>query len=305
MGYIGRFAPSPSGPLHLGSLVAAVASYLHARIAGGQWLIRIEDIDPPRETPRASQQILETLAAFELHSDQDVLFQSKYLDDYLQSANRLLASGQAYRCSCSRQDIRHAGRISPAGYRYPGTCRTRTIHERPTSVRVRANQAIGTFQDELQGICRYNIHATIGDYVIFRNDGLPAYHLAVVLDDARQGITHVARGCDLLETTGLHIHLQQTLGLATPIYSHFPVVINAAKQKLSKRTGAEAILPEDAPKLGPEILRYLGLDPPKSLCGRNLHALWTWASEIWNPALLSGKTELLETPPIVETGKIY
>ena len=295
MGYIGRFAPSPSGPLHLGSLVAAVASYLHARIAGGQWLIRIEDIDPPREAPQASRQILETLAAFELHSDQDILFQSRHFENYLEIANKLLASGQAYRCSCSRQDIRHAGRVTPVGYRYPGTCRTRTIHEQPTSVRVRANQALGSFQDELQGTCRYNIDATTGDYVIFRNDGLPAYHLAVVLDDARQGITHIARGYDLLATTGLHIHLQQTLGLPIPKYAHFPVVVNAAKQKLSKRTGAKAVLPEDARRLAPEILRYLGADPPKSLCGRNPYHLWAWASKIWNPALLRGKAKLLES----------
>jgi glutamyl-Q tRNA(Asp) synthetase len=296
MEYIGRFAPSPSGPLHLGSLVAAVASYLHARSAGGQWLVRIEDIDPPRQVPLASEQILATLAAFELHSDEDVFFQSRHIDDYLQASTRLLAAGQAYRCSCSRREIRDESRAGPIGHRYPGTCRTRTIHERPTAVRVRSDQGLGSFQDELQGTCRYDVEATIGDYVIFRNDGLPAYHLAVVLDDARQGITHVARGVDLLQTTGQHIHLQQTLGLPTPQYFHFPVVVNSAKQKLSKRTGARAVLPQDAIKLAPEILRYLGLEPPRSLCGQNPRQLWAWASETWDPRALRGQTELLERP---------
>ena len=296
MEYIGRFAPSPSGPLHLGSLVAAVASYLHARCANGQWLVRIEDIDPPREAPGATDDILATLAAFDLNSDQDVFFQSQHLDDYQLAAADLLSNGLAYRCSCSRREIRDEGRAGPLGHRYPGTCRTRTTHDRPTAVRVLTDGSAGSFEDELQGTCRYDIQSTIGDYVIFRNDGLPAYHLAVVLDDARQGITHVVRGIDLLQTTGLHIHLQRTLGLATPQYFHLPVIVNSAKQKLSKRTGAQPIDHKDAVALAPEILRYLGLEPPQSLSGARPGEFWAWASEAWNPHVLRGGTEVPERP---------
>ena len=226
MEHIGRFAPSPSGPLHLGSVVAAVASYLHACRVGGRWLVRIEDIDPPRETPGATEQILATLAAFDLQPDDDVLFQSHLTDDYRETASKLLESGRAYRCSCSRRQIRDAGLVGPLGHRYPGTCRNQQSLKGPTAIRVRADNGTGSFEDELQGTCHYDIQATTGDYVIFRNDDLPAYHLAVVMDDVRQGITHVARGIDLLDTTGIHIHLQQALELPTPQYFHFPVIVN-------------------------------------------------------------------------------
>jgi glutamyl-Q tRNA(Asp) synthetase len=296
MEYIGRFAPSPSGPLHLGSLVAAVASYLHARRQNGRWLVRIEDIDPPREVPGATEKILATLAAFGLNSDREIYYQSQHLEDYRQAATDLLSSGRAYRCSCTRRDIRDDGRAGPLGYRYPGTCRTRSTHERPTAIRVRADKASGNFTDELQGKCSYDVLASVGDYVIFRNDGLPAYHLAVVLDDARQGVTHVVRGVDLLQSTGLHIHLQRTLSLPTPEYCHLPIIVNAAKQKLSKRTGARAIEPADAAAMAPEILGYFGLKPPEYLCGRHPEELWAWAADAWEPGRLRNQTEILERP---------
>ncbi len=295
MQYVGRFAPSPSGPLHLGSLTAAVASYLHARRSQGEWLVRIEDIDPPREMPGATGMILEALEAFDLSWDRDVLYQSQHLEDYQRVAAELLAEGRAYRCSCSRRDIREEGRAGPLGYRYAGHCRRRKRHTRATAIRVRSDASAGSFEDGLQGPHRYDVHASVGDYVRFRSDGLPAYHLAVVLDDARQGITHIVRGIDLLHMTGLHIHLQQTLDLPTPQYLHVPIIVNSAGQKLSKRTGARPVEPRDTAAYAHEILMYLGLKPPLSMHGARPRDLWAWACEYWPPDAMQGQTELVET----------
>lgn len=298
MQYVGRFAPSPTGPLHVGSLTAAVASYLYARRAHGEWLVRIEDIDPPREMPGATGRILETLDAFDLNWDRDVFYQSQHLEEYQRVAAELLAQGRAYRCSCSRREIRGdgSGKPSPLGYRYAGYCRRRKYHERATSIRIRVDRSAGSFDDGLQGPCQYDVHASVGDYVIFRRDGLPAYHLAVVLDDAKQGITHVVRGIDLLDTTGLHIHLQQTLGLATPQYLHLPIIVNAAGTKLSKRTGAQPVEPRGAAARAHEILLYLGLQPPQSMRGARPRELWTWACQSWNPDAMKFQTKLIEKP---------
>ncbi len=297
MRYIGRFAPSPTGPLHVGSLTAAVASYLHARRAHGEWLVRIEDIDPPREMPGATAMILAALKAFDLDWDRDVFYQSRHVSEYQQIAEDLLAQGSAYRCSCSRREIREDGSVGDLGPRYAGTCRGRQRHERNTSIRVRSDNSTGSFEDELQGLRRYDVEASVGDYVILRNDGLPAYHLAVVLDDARQGITDVVRGIDLLDTTGLHIHLQQTLALPTPAYLHLPVITNAAGQKLSKRTGARAVEPQHAVDLAPEILAYLGLEVPRSMYGARPRDLWAWACKRWEPTNLRGCGEITEHAP--------
>ena len=294
MQYVGRFAPSPTGPLHIGSLTAAVASFLHARRSHGEWLIRIEDIDPPREMPGATRMILEALDAFDLPWDRDVFYQSQQLEEYRNVAAGLLDQGRAYHCSCSRRELRAAGSADPLGHRYPGRCRRRKHHDRATALRVRTDQSAGSFHDGLQGSCCYDVHASVGDYVIFRRDGLPAYHLAVVLDDAKQGITHVVRGIDLLPTTGLHIHLQQTLGLPTPRYLHLPIIVNSAGQKLSKRTGAKPVEPKDAAACAPEILTYLGLNPPRSLRGARPRELWTWAYRHWEPDQLQGQTEIVE-----------
>ena len=296
MQYVGRFAPSPTGPLHVGSLLTAVASYLHARRSAGQWLVRIDDIDPPREIHGATKMILAALEAFDLTWDREVYYQSRRVDDYRQMADELLVQGSAYRCSCSRRDIRGDGSAGPLGFRYRGLCRKRQKHDRATAIRVQADRATGSFHDGIQGFCRYDVGASTGDYVIFRNDGLPAYHLAVVMEDAEQGVTDVVRGVDLLSTTGLHIHLQQTLKLPTPQYCHLPVIVNAAGQKLSKRTGARPVEPADAAAIAAEILPYLGLKPPPSLHGARPRELWTWAIEHWKPDELAGRTELVERP---------
>jgi glutamyl-Q tRNA(Asp) synthetase len=300
MQYIGRFAPSPSGPLHIGSLLAAVASYIHARQSNGQWLVRIEDIDPPREMPGAVALILETLDAFELFPDQEVFYQSTRLGIYQQVAQEMINDGLAYRCSCSRRDIRAKQHISSGEYRYPGTCRSRNNQQIDTSVRALTAPSENTFRDALQGVRDFNVHDTVGDYVIFRRDGLPAYHLAVVLDDAAQAVTHVVRGVDLLDTTGLHIHLQQTLNLPTPEYIHVPILVNSDGQKLSKRAGAEPVAATNASSIAPRILSYLGQEVPAQLHGSKPGKLWEWAIENGDFSCLKGKMEIAELPNVDE-----
>ncbi len=292
MNYVGRFAPSPTGPLHMGSLMAAVSSYLHARQAGGRWLVRIEDIDPPREMPGASDAILSDLEALELYWDDKPSYQSSHLDEYRTIAERLIDAGLAYRCSCSRRDIRSRGDEGPLGYRYSGVCRGRQLHLRDTAIRVNADSARGIFEDGLQGECAYDVPAVLGDYVIFRSDGLPAYHLAVVVDDARQGITHIVRGTDLLDLTGIQIHLQRTLNLPTPVYIHVPIIVNDAGQKLSKRTGAEPLRASNGNAVAREVLNYLGLKAPRELHRARPAELWSWAIENWEIDALQGIKEI-------------
>jgi glutamyl-Q tRNA(Asp) synthetase len=286
--YVGRFAPSPTGPLHLGSLTTAVASYLHARQARGRWLLRIEDIDPPREPPGAVTDILRTLEAYGLDWDGEVLFQSTRHDEYRAVAEALLARGAAFRCSCSRKDVDTAGGTR----RYPGTCRTRATHAGPTSVRVRVEPGSLKFRDGLQGRVAASVHETEGDYLIFRRDALPAYHLAVVLDDAWQGVTSVVRGADLLAATPVHLHLQRLLELAAPRYFHLPVLVDASGAKLSKQTGAPPIGTEYSPSTAARVLELLGLKPPPGLAGVPSSELWAFALEHWRIEELIGRKSI-------------
>jgi glutamyl-Q tRNA(Asp) synthetase len=285
--YVGRFAPSPTGPLHLGSIVTAVASFLHARQAGGEWLVRIEDIDPPREVAGAAAAILRTLESLRLEWDRSVLYQSSRFADYRAAAADLLAKGKAFRCDCSRTAIRAAN--ESATTRYPGTCRNRGLSGQDTAIR--AFVAEGTdirFVDGLQGEQSVPLDTTIGDYVVMRRDGLPSYHLAVVLDDAAQGITTVVRGVDLLESTPVHIHLQRTLGLPSPAYLHLPVLVNAAGQKLSKQTGAVPVAIGDA-SVAARALELLGLDVPADVRREQPGSLWQWALAHWRIDSLRGQ----------------
>jgi glutamyl-Q tRNA(Asp) synthetase len=284
--YVGRFAPSPTGPLHLGSLTTAVASYLHARQADGRWLLRIEDIDPPREVPGAGDDILRTLEAFDLEWDGPVLYQSRRRDIYQAAAEGLLLDDRAFRCSCSRSTLRETTEVPG---RYPGTCRTRTTHDPPTAVRVRVDPGLEQFSDGLQGEVATDLAATTGDYLIWRRDDLPAYHLAVVVDDASQGVTTVVRGRDLLETTAVHLHLQRTLGLPTPQYLHTPIVLSPDGQKLSKQTGAAPIDTGDRAGAAARVLALLGVVVPEELRGATPRALWSWALGHWNVADLQGR----------------
>lgn len=289
MRYVGRFAPSPTGPLHLGSLVAAVASYLHARQADGLWLVRIEDIDPPREAPGATDAILRALEALGLLWDGPVLHQSSRFEAYREIARSLLAEGRAFRCGCSRSEIR-ASAGTGGSLRYPGTCRDRALGAADTALRVRVDPGIVAFEDGLQGAQSCDLATTSGDYVIVRRDALPAYHLAVVADDAEQHVTTVVRGIDLLDSTATHVHLQGVLGLPTPRYFHVPVVVNALGQKLSKQNGA-ALAPASG-ATAERVLALLGARVPRELVGAPPAALWEWATGQWRIEGLRGRKTL-------------
>jgi glutamyl-Q tRNA(Asp) synthetase len=267
-----------------------VASFLHARQAGGEWLVRIEDIDPPREAPGAADNILQTLEAFGLAWDRSVLYQSQHLERYAQTVEQLLEAGLAFRCSCSRSEIRAAA--DSHSRRYPGTCRSNPPQGREFAVRVRVEVGRESFVDGLQGPIRTDLAATTGDYVVFRRDGLPAYHLAVVLDDALQGVTTVVRGADLLDSTATHLHLQRTLGLSSPAYFHTPVVVNALGQKLSKQTGAEPVSARHVSAAACAMLALLGLDVPVEMQGEAPGVLWQWAQQPWQIDVLRARREI-------------
>ena len=259
MTYRGRFAPSPTGPLHFGSLVAAVASWLDARAVSGEWLVRIEDVDTTRTVPGAAEDILRTLEAFGLAWDRDVVWQSRRTRLYEEHLERLRAGGHTYRCRCTRKEIADSGVIGLEGAIYPGTCRGLGLAPGPgLAERMVAPSRPVTFLDRAIGTVAQDVARDIGDFVVKRRDGLHAYQLAVVVDDALQGVTDVVRGADLLWSTPRQILLQRALGFTTPRYRHFPVVTNGAGEKLSKQTGAEPIDPRDAPALLNDALDFLG-----------------------------------------------
>ena len=265
MSYVGRFAPSPTGPLHFGSLVAAVASWLDARAANGRWLLRIEDVDTTRTVPGAADQIMRTLEALGLTWDGEVAWQSRRTDRYEHALLRLRANGETYRCRCTRREIADSGLVGLEGAIYPGTCRRLGIAPQPgMAERMVASEQAVAFVDRTLGTVSQNVAAEIGDFVVKRRDGLHAYQLAVVVDDAEQGVTDVVRGADLLWSTPRQILLQRALGYSTPRYRHFPVVTNAAGEKLSKQTGAPAIDPAEGPELLRRALAFLGQRAPDS-----------------------------------------
>lgn len=278
--YRGRFAPSPTGLLHAGSLTTAVGSYLQARSQGGEWLLRMEDLDPPREMPGASTAILRTLEALGFAWDGPVVYQSQRLDAYQQALDQLIALQRAYPCACTRREIALAGHAGLDGIVYPGTCRAGVPagrHGRAWRLRVPAGQTC--FEDGVLGWIEQDVSACVGDYVLKRADGLFAYQLAVVVDDAWQGVNAVVRGADLLDSTTRQIVLQQALGVPTPSYVHLPVLVNAAGEKLSKQTLAPAIRPDAAAAELRLALIRLGHPPPAD-CG-GLAELWAWALAHW------------------------
>ena len=241
MGYVGRFAPSPTGPLHFGSLVAALASYLDAKAHDGKWLVRIEDIDETRCDPTYATDILRTLEAFGLQWDGAIHTQTARSALYGATLEKLRARGLVYACTCSRKEIADSAVAGLEGPVYPGTCRDMGINEAGTAIRVRTTDEKIFFTDLVQGEIEQQLEQEIGDFVLKRRDGLFAYQLAVVVDDAEQGITHVVRGADLLDSTARQIYLQRLLGYPTPQYLHIPAVVNALGQKLSKQTLAIAV----------------------------------------------------------------
>jgi glutamyl-Q tRNA(Asp) synthetase len=280
--YRGRFAPSPTGPLHFGSLVAAVASCLEARVRGGRWLVRIEDLDPPRVVSGAAEDILHALAAHGMRSDEPVMWQRARGAAYAHALERLRKQDLVYPCACSRREIAEAGLAGVEGYVYPGTCRDGLPRgRRARAWRVRTQGTTIDFDDAVQGALSYDLEREIGDFVLYRADGVYAYQLAVVVDDAAQAITDVVRGADLLDSTPRQIHLQRLLGLPTPYYAHVPVAVNKRGEKLSKQTLAP---PLDVRKAGPELWRalsFLGQAPPAPLASAALEELWRWALRTW------------------------
>ncbi len=298
--YVGRFAPSPTGPLHFGSLLAAVASYLQAKAHDGLWLVRMEDIDPPREPPGADTLILRALEAYGFAWDGPVLYQSTQDRWHRELVDRLVAEGAAYPCGCSRRDLAGAAR-GPLGPVYPGTCR-RGSSARRTAIRVRTTDEPIDWDDLLQGRQSHCLESESGDFVILRRDGLVAYQLAVAADDAAQGITEVVRGIDLMESTPRQIHLQRLLGFATPRYAHVPVAVDGNGKKLGKSTGARALpLGEPRPVLV-RALRALGQPAPAGLADGSLDAVWGWAREHWDPGALSACREVAQTLAGAENG---
>lgn len=273
MRYRGRFAPSPTGPLHAGSLVAALASWLDARAHGGDWLVRIEDVDTPRCITGADEQILAQLAACGLHPDEPPVRQSRRGARYQVALDRLSLDGMSYPCGCSRSDIAQAlaalGLAKPRHGElvYPGTCRNglRGKPARATRVRTQAHggaDIVIDWHDRRLGAQSQNLTQAVGDFVLHRADGLWAYQLAVVVDDAEQGITHVVRGEDLADNTARQIHLQRLLGLPTPTYLHTPLVMAADGEKLSKQNGAQALDVSDPLAALDAAAEMLGLQKP-------------------------------------------
>lgn len=279
--YLGRFAPSPSGPLHFGSLVAALASWLDARAAAGRWLVRIEDLDKPRVQPGAAGDILRTLRALGLEWDGEVLYQGRRGPLYLEALERLRA--HTYWCGCTRREIADSSLgLAVDGARiYPGTCRSGLAPGKAArALRVRVPAEELRFVDRVQGVQTQVLARDVGDFVLHRGDGLFAYQLAVVVDDAAQGVTDVVRGADLLDSAARQIHLQRLLGVPTPRYLHVPVAVNARGEKLSKQTGAR---PVDAGRRGAAIraaLRFLGQPETEKL---------EEAVRNWNAALIPAR----------------
>jgi glutamyl-Q tRNA(Asp) synthetase len=249
----------------------------------------MEDIDPPREPPGAAADILRTLEAYGLHWDREVVYQSARHEAYRTAALALLARGAAFRCSCSRKDIEE----STGGIRrYPGTCRVRDAHAGPTSIRVRVDSETLSFRDGLQGLVEADLQATEGDYLVYRRDDLPAYHLAVVLDDHWQGVDTIVRGADLLAMTPVHVHLRRVLGLPEPRYFHLPVLTDREGVKLSKQTGAVPVGAAYSAATAVRVLELLGLDVPPEARGAQGPELWAWATRRWQIEELIGRRSI-------------
>ncbi len=285
--YRGRFAPSPTGPLHFGSLVAAVGSYLDAKHHHGIWLVRIEDLDTPRCVPGKADNILHTLAEFGLRSDEPVIYQSQRAAAYGTAFEQLRSAAYLYPCACTRREIADSTLHRSDEPIYPGNCRSGLPANRTArSWRVRVDQAHINFTDALQGNLAQNLADEAGDFVVKRADGLFAYQLAVVVDDAAQGITNVVRGADLLDSTPRQIYLQRLLGFNTPAYLHLPIAVNEKGEKLSKQTLAKAIESSNATATLFDALLFLRQQPPTGLRHVTVEQLLAWAVENWQPDAL-------------------
>jgi len=290
--YIGRFAPSPTGHLHLGSLLAAVASYCQARHHNGQWLIRMEDLDPPREVEGAAESIIQTLHNFGFEHDGDIIRQSQQdrQQAYHLALQHLQNRGLVYACTCSRRQLREH-RI------YPGTCRKRQRPlDQPHSLRLRVADKSYPVDDKIQGRLTQNLATDCGDFNLRRKDGLIGYQLAVVVDDAYQNVTEVVRGVDILDSTPRQLYLIELLGYQVPSYAHIPVIIGADGHKLSKQTFAQEIHLEEPYPLIRLCLQLLGQRPPQ-LDVKSASVLLHWACQNWNLSDIP-QTHSLKNPPL-------
>ena len=265
-----------------------MGSFLQARSHGGVWLVRIDDVDTPRNIDGASDEILRTLEKLELLWDEEVVYQSARSKHYRRALEQLAEGGVSFACACSRKEV--------AGTPYPGTCRRGTPDDKPArSVRIIADTAPIRLHDGVQGRFEQDLSREVGDFVILRGDGETAYHLATVVDDAAQGITEIVRGCDLLDSTPRQIHLQRSLEVPTPRYAHLPVAVNKSGHKLSKQTYAPALDDHHLLELGFRAVAFLGQRPPEELLDENLDVLWTWAIDNWDIQRVPGEPTRLPT----------
>ena len=287
--YVGRFAPSPSGPLHFGSLVAALASYLDAQAHHGKWLVRMEDIDPPREQPKAADLILKALDIYGLHWDDSVLFQSDRSEAYDEALGTLLRADKLYPCTCTRK------KLAGLNGAYPGYCRNhRVIPGQPHSLRLLCNHDIMQFQDRIQGDQRFDL-STLGDFILKRKDGLYAYQLAVCVDDHFQGVTHIVRGVDILDSTPRQLYLQSQLHYLHPVvYAHVPVITRNPGNKLSKQNHAPAIPLNNPRPLMIKALTAFGLKPEPDLLMNSVEEILCWGVKNWSTRHMAGKKEILQ-----------
>jgi glutamyl-Q tRNA(Asp) synthetase len=288
--------------LHFGSLVAAVGSYLEAKSHGGQWLVRMEDVDSTREQPGAAMLILRTLDACGLAWDGDIMYQSRRSEAYRAALERLEAQGLVYACGCSRREIADSALGPDGALIYPGTCRNGLAPGKtPRATRVRVDQATIAFDDAVQGTISQDLAAEVGDFVLRRADGLYAYQLAVVVDDAEQGITDVVRGADLLDSTPRQIYLQRRLGLSTPRYLHLPAAVNAAGEKMSKQTLAAPVDEREPVAVLAQVMEFLGRPPPAHLRRAPLSEFWRWALARWDAKRIPPRRSL-PAPHAARTG---
>ncbi len=276
--YIGRFAPSPTGPVHFGTLIAAVGSYLQAKKNNGVWLLRIEDVDITRKIEGADVDILNTLEAFGFEWQGDIVYQSERSEYYQQALDQLITQSLVFPCICSRKQLAESNSDV-----YPGTCRDRKLPEKNQhALRLQAKDISIKFNDTVMGAQSQNIKQQCGDFIIRRRDNLFAYQLAVVVDDALQNITEIVRGADLLDSTARQIYLQQLLHYPTPDYCHLPLAIDATGNKISKSEGAVKIDINNKEKSLISALNFLGQQAPAELVKSNINDIWKWAIDNWD-----------------------
>jgi len=286
--YTGRFAPTPSGPLHQGSLLTALASYLDARAKQGTWLLRIDDLDTPRNQAGAADRILSSLDAHGLHWDAPVLYQSDRIEDYQSALLQLVRSGQIFSCQCSRKLLQGAST-------YPGTCSRQIISteyftalHNPAALRVKVNDSTLYFDDLIQGRFEGKLTRETGDFIVFRRDGIHGYHLTTAIDDSFQNISHIIRGADLLQSSLQQTHIINQLGLKQPIFGHIPVIVDNRGHKLSKHSKPESIDVTDPASNLYFCLARLGQNPPMELQYQTVTFVLQWGIDHWDINLIPG-----------------